>query len=308
MGAVLVTGAAGQIGTELTSTLRDRYGSRTVVASDVEWEPTLGEPYERVDVTERSELSRVISEYGVDTVYHLAALLSAEGERDPARTFDVNVGGLNTLLAVGQRHDVDRVVVPSSIAVYGPETPEKPDERAFLFPTTMYGVTKVVAEHLGRYYSGRTELDVRGVRFPGIVSHETRPSGGTTDYAVNAFYDAVDRGEYTYFVREDTRLPMVYMADAVRALVRLAEADRSDLRFHCEYNVMGLSFTAGELTARIRERVPDFRARYEPDERQEIADSWPAVLDDTAAREDWEWSAEYDLDRIADDMLANLRR
>jgi len=286
MGAVLMTGAAGQIGTELTSTLRDRYGSRTVVASDVDSEPSLEGPHERVDVTDRSDLSRVMSEYGVDTVFHLAALLSAEGERDPARTFDVNVGGLNALLAVGQERDVDRIVVPSSIAVYGPETPQKPDERAFLFPTTMYDVTKVVTEHLGRYYSGRTESDVRGVRFPGIIRHETRPSGGTTDYAVNAFYGAIERSEYTYFVREDTRLPMVYIADAVRGLVRLAEADRMDLRFHCEYNDMGLSFTAGELTARIRERVPDFRARYAPDERQEIADTWPATLDDTAARED----------------------
>lgn len=308
MGAALVTGAAGQIGTELTTALRDRYSSRTVVASDIDPEPGLNGPYERVDVTEPSELSRVVSEYDVDTVFHLAALLSAEGERDPARTFDVNVGGLNALLRVGQQRDIDRIVVPSSIAVYGPETPRNPDERAITFPTTMYGITKVVAEHLGRYYSGRTDLDVRGVRFPGIISHETRPSGGTTDYAVNAFYDAVDRGEYTYFVREDTRLPMVYMADAVRALVRLAEADRSDLRYHCEYNVMGLSFTAGELTACIRERLPGFGARYAPDERQEIADTWPSILDDTAAREDWDWNAEYDLDRVADDMLAHLRR
>jgi len=308
MGAVLVTGATGQIGTDLTAVLRDRYPDRTVVASDIRDGTDVPEPYVEVDVTDGQRLADIVSKYRVDTVYHLAALLSAEGERDPSRTFEVNVGGLRTLIAVGQSHGVDTVVVPSSIAVYGSETPPDPAERTVLAPTTMYGVTKVVTEHLGRYYSRRTDLDVRGIRFPGIISHTTKPSGGTTDYAVNAFYGAVDRGAYTYFVREGTRLPMIYISDAVQALVRLAEADRSDLRFHCEYNVMDVSFTPAELTASIRERMPEFRARYAPDERQEIADSWPAVLDDDAAREDWGWQPEYDLDRITEEMLRNLER
>jgi nucleoside-diphosphate-sugar epimerase len=172
----------------------------------------------------------------------------------------------------------------------------------------MYGITKVLAENLGTYYHQQYDLDVRGIRLPGIVSHETRPDGGTTDYAVDAFYEAVDEGEYTYFVREDTRLPMVYMSDAIDALIDLAEADESDLRFQCEYNISALSFTAGELSERIEERVGRFDARYEPDGRQSIADSWPSTLDDTAARSDWGWSAEYDLDRVVDEMVRNLQR
>jgi len=198
------------------------------------------------------------------------------------------------------------VVIPSSIAVYGPKTPQMPSERTVLSPTTMYGVTKTVTEHVGRYYSRQTALDVRGIRFPGIISHRTRPSGGTTDYAVDAFYQAVREGEYTYFVSGNTRLPMIYMSDAIRALIQLGDADKDDLRHNCEYNVMGVNFSATELTTAIREHVPGFAAEYEPDERQEIADSWPAAIDDTAARDDWGWRPEYDLERITDDMIQTL--
>lgn len=308
MCAILVTGAAGQIGSDLTPRLRERYPNRRVVASDVTDDATVAEPYERVDVTDRSRLAEVVAEHDVDILFHLAAILSAAGERAPTRTFDTNVGGLQNLIEVAREHDVERIIVPSSIAVYGPTTPQEPEERTVLEPTTMYGVTKAITEHLGRYYSRQTELDIRGIRFPGIISHETKPGGGTTDYAVEAYYEAIKRGEYTYFVREDTWLPMIYMPDAVRALLQLADADRSDLRYHCEYNVTGPSFTPTDLTASIRERIPGFEARYEPDERQEIADSWPSVVDDAAAREDWGWDPEYDLDRMTEDMLNNLER
>jgi len=308
MDTILVTGALGQIGSELTPTLRNRYDDVEVVASDIDPDPAVSPPYETVDVTDRSQIESVVEEYDVDTVFHLAALLSAAGEQNPGRAFEVNVEGLHNVLEVGREYGLDRIVVPSSIAVYGPATPDNPSERTIRTPTTMYGITKVLAENLGTYYHQQYDLDVRGIRLPGIVSHETRPDGGTTDYAVDAFYEAVDEGEYTYFVREDTRLPMVYMSDAIDALIDLAEADESDLRFQCEYNISALSFTAGELSERIEERVGRFDARYKPDGRQSIADSWPSTLDDTAARSDWGWSAEYDLDRVVDEMVRNLQR
>ena len=308
MDTILVTGALGQIGSELTPTLRDRYDDVEVIASDIKPDPGVSPPYETVDVTDRSQIEAVVEKYDVDTVFHLAALLSAAGEQNPDRAFEINVGGLHNVLEVGRAYDLDRIVIPSSIAVYGPATPDNPSERTIQSPTTMYGITKVLAENLGTYYHQKYDLDVRGIRLPGIVSHKTRPNGGTTDYAVDAFYEAVSEGEYTYFVREDTRLPMVYMSDAINALIALAEADESDLRFQCEYNISALSFTASELSERIEEQIDGFDARYDPDERQSIADSWPSTLDDTAARSDWGWSAEYDLDRMVDEMVHNLRQ
>jgi len=306
MGSVLVTGATGQIGSELIHNLRSEISDAIVIGTDIRTDPALGSPYVQADVTDRQELREIFTRYDIDTVYHLAALLSAEGEQNPTRTFDVNIGGLRNLIRLGREHNVERLIVPSSIAVYGPNTPRNPDELTTTRPTTMYGVTKVITEHLGRYYSQNTALDIRGIRLPGVISHKTRPSGGTTDYAVNAYYAAVKNGEYTYFIREDTELPMIYISDAVQALISLAEADSSALRFHCEYNAMGLSFTAKELTDCIRERLPEFQAQYDPDERQAIADSWPATLDDTAAAEDWGWTPKYDLNQIADEMLQNV--
>ncbi|MFC6873453.1 NAD-dependent epimerase/dehydratase family protein [Halobellus marinus] len=308
MDTILVTGALGQIGSELVPTLRTRYEDVEVVASDIEPDPDVPGPYEAVDVTDRAQVEAVIEKYDVDTVFHLAALLSAAGEQNPDRAFNVNVGGLHNVLEVGREYELDRIVIPSSIAVYGPATPDNPSERTIRSPTTMYGITKVLAENLGAYYHEKYDLDVRGIRLPGIVSHKTRPNGGTTDYAVDAFYEAVWEGEYTYFVREDTRLPMVYMSDAIDALIALAEADESDLQYQCEYNISALSFTAKELSERIEERINEFDARYDPDERQSIADSWPSTLDDTAARSDWGWSAEYDLDKMVDEMVHNLRQ
>jgi nucleoside-diphosphate-sugar epimerase len=308
MDTILVTGALGQIGSELTPALRDRYDDVRIVASDIESGPDVSQPYETVDVTDRSQVEAVVEKYDVDTVFHLAALLSAAGEQNPDKAFEVNIQGLYNVLEVGREYGLNRIVVPSSIAVYGPATRNNPSERAIRSPTTMYGISKVLAENLATYYYQTYDLDVRGIRLPGIVSHKTRPDGGTTDYAVDAFYEAIDTGEYTYFVRKDTRLPMVYMADAIDALITLSEADKSDLRFQCEYNISGLSFTASELSERIEERIGKFNARYEPDGRQSIADSWPSTLDDSAARSDWGWSPEYDLDRLVDEMVRNLQR
>ncbi len=308
MSSILVTGAGGQIGSELTPALRQRHGHDAVIASGPEEVDDPAPPFEVLDVTDAHHLESVVDTFEVDAIYHLAAILSAKGEQDPQLTYEVNVNGLYNVLEVARRHELAQVIVPSTIAVFGPDTPDHPGEKTILRPTTMYGISKVFLELLASYYHRRFDLDVRGVRYPGILSHKTRPGGGTTDYAVEVFYEAIESGSYTYFVREDTQLPMMYMQDAITAMLDLAEADESDLRYRCEYNVSALEFTPRELTAAIREHIPDFQASYEPDDRQEIADSWPNTIDDTAAREDWGWSPDYDLEEMVEDMILNLRQ
>ena len=303
---VLVTGALGQIGSELAPALRERSDTDVVVGSDVQEPEETDGPFETLDVTNEDELTAIVEEYDIDTIFHLAAILSAKGEKNPELAFDVNINGFHNVLELGRSHDLEKIVVPSSIAVFGPETPANPGVLTVLFPKTIYGISKVFGEHLGNYYFDNYDLSVRGVRLPGIISHKTLPGGGTTDYAVEVFYDAIQEGSYTYFVREDTRLPMMYMADAINSLIGIGDADDDELEYPCSYNVGALSFTAGELTAAIQERLPEFEATYEPDERQAIADSWPESVDDSAAREDWGWDHEYGLDAMVDDMLENL--
>lgn len=306
---VLITGAAGQIGSELTTALREKHGTDSVVASDIgRVVDTQAGPCEVVDVTDREALESVIEAYDIDTVYHLAAILSAAGERNPQAAYQVNVNGLYNALEASREAGVERVIVPSSIAVFGPTTPNNPGESTVLEPNTMYGISKVLGELFGNYYFETYGLDVRGLRYPGILSYKTRPGGGTTDYAVEAFYEAIENREYSYYVRRDTRLPMMYMPDAVRAMRELAEADGSNLRYRSKYNVGALSFTPEQLTAEIQKHIPSFEATYEPDDRQEIADSWPDDIDDSAAREDWGWEPEYDFEALVEDMLTNLRR
>lgn len=308
MPSILITGAGGQIGSELTPALRARHGHEAVIASGPKAVDHLEPPFEVLDVTDADRLEAVVEAHDIDEIYHLAAILSAKGEQEPQLTYEVNVNGLYNVLEVARRHDLDRLVVPSTIAVFGADTPDHPGERTILRPTTMYGISKVFLELLARYYHDRFGLDVRGVRLPGVLSYETRPGGGTTDYAVEAFYEAIESGAYTYFVREDTKLPMMYMPDAIDALIEVAHADGDELRYRCEYNVGALEFTPAELTEAIREHIPAFEASYEPDERQAIADSWPDTVDDTAAREDWGWSPTYGLEAMVDDMIVNLRR
>jgi len=308
---ILITGAAGQIGSELVLALRKKYGPENVLATDIAGldGPLAGSgPFERLDVTDREALGGLIRKFRVDTLYHLAALLSATGEKKPQKAWDVNMTGLYNILEAGREFGLGRVFSPSSIAVFGPATPrENTPQDTVLDPKTMYGVTKVAGELLCDYYVHKYGLDVRGCRYPGIISHETLPGGGTTDYAVAIFYEAVKHGRYTCFLREDTRLPMMYMPDCLKCTMDLMEADFGGLRHHANFNVTAMSFTAGELAAEIRKRMPSFVCEYQPDFRQAIADSWPATIDDSAARREWGWKPVYDLARMTGDMIAALQ-
>ncbi len=308
---ILMTGAAGQIGSELAQALRKKFGGDSVVVTDLIRPPAaLAEagPFERLDVTDAKALDGLIAKYAVDTVYHLAALLSATGEKNPQRAWDVNMNGLYNVLEVARARGLTKVFSPSSIAVFGPATPrENTPQDTVLDPTTMYGVTKVAGELLCDYYVRKYGLDVRGCRYPGIISHQTLPGGGTTDYAVAIFYEAVKHGRYTCFLKEDTRLPMMYMPDCLKCTLDLMDADFARLKHHSSFNVTAMSFTAGELAAEIRGHLPSFECRYEPDFRQAIADSWPASIDDSAARAEWGWKPGYDLAAMTKDMLAALK-
>ena len=309
---ILVTGATGQIGSELTITLRERYGRDNVVAMGHRRKPskTLEEsgPYVTGDVRDRENLEKIIGEYDIDTVYHMAAILSATGEKNPQLCWDVNVNGLYNLLEIARERKL-RIFCPSSIAVFGPGTPkENTPQDTVLTPTTMYGVTKVTGELLGEYYVKKYGVDVRGVRYPGIISSETPPGGGTTDYAVEMFYYAVRGEKYTCFVREDTVLPMMYMPDCIKSAIQLMEADFSKLKHHTNFNVTAMSFSAKELEEEIKKHIPDFSCEYKPDFRQEIAESWPRTIDDSCAREEWGWKPDYDLKRMVKDMIEKLTK
>ena len=308
---ILVTGACGQIGSELTMALRERYGHDNVVAAGHRTPPssTLRDsgPFVSMEVTRRETIEEVVDKYHVDTIYHMAAILSATGEKNPHLAWDVNMNGLYNVLEAARERHMTQVFCPSSIAAFGPETPrDGTPQETVLRPTTMYGVTKVAGELLCNYYFKRFGLDVRGVRYPGIISSETLPGGGTTDYAVAIFYEALKHKRYTCFVREDTVLPMMHMPDCIRATMMLMEADLARLKHHADFNLAGLSFSAGELAAEIKKHIPEFVCEYEPDFRQTIADSWPRTIDDSAAREEWGWKPQYDLPAMVTDMLERL--
>ena len=313
MKRIMVTGAAGQIGSELTLALRTKYGNDNVLATDIKTQisPKLRDsgPFEYVNVIDRETIEQAVRKHKIDTIYHMSAVLSASGENRPQLAWNVNLNGTFNILEAAREHSMARVFCPSSIAAFGPETPRlnTPND-TILKPKTMYGLTKVAGELLGDYYVRRYGLDVRGCRYPGIISHETLPGGGTTDYAVAIFFEAVKNKSYTCFLREDTRLPMMYMPDCLKATLDLMEADFSRLKHHADFNVAAMSFSAGELAAEIRKHISDFKITYEPDYRQAIADSWPESIDDSAAREEWGWNPGYDLSRMTEDMLAVLQK
>jgi len=311
MSHVLVTGANGQLGSELVEALRARHGSSRVIRLDLQPPPAPdgrapGGPVAVADVRDRAALANILADYDVEAVYHLASLLSATGEQHPDRTWDVNMSGLKNILDLARTHTL-RVFWPSSIAVFGPSTPKADTpQNTVLDPATMYGVTKRSGELMCQYYHRRYGLDVRSLRYPGLISYKTAPGGGTTDYAVDMYTCAADGRDYTCFLEPDARLPMMYMPDAIGATLSLMEAPAEALSVRDSYNVAAFSFSPQDLAAALRRRVPDFACTYAPDERQQIADAWPASVDDTAARTDWNWAPTYDLDAMTEDMLDHL--
>ncbi len=310
---ILLTGAVGQIGSELTMALRERYGGQNVVAAGHRTEPDAAlrdsGPFVYLDVTQRDMIREVVDEYGIDTIYHLAAILSAVGEEKPQLTWRVNIDGLLNVLEIARERQMSQVFWPSSMAVFGPDTPaDNTPQETILRPTTMYGITKVSGELLCDYYVNRFGLDVRGLRYPGIISNQTLPGGGTTDYAVEIFYEALKNQRYTCFLEEDTVLPMMYMPDCIRATLMLMDADFEQLQHHADFNLTGFSFSPQELAAEIKKHIPDFEIEYEPDHRQQIAESWPRTIDDSAAREEWGWEPAYDLSAMVEDMLEKLEQ
>ncbi len=310
MKRVLVTGALGQIGSEIVPALRKRYGADNVVASDIRMPPdsagTNG-PFEFVDCTNFARIREAVQRHDVDAIFHLAAVLSAVAEEKPQVAWDVNMGGLYRVLEVARQSGCS-IFFPSSIGAFGPTTPavDTPQDTAQR-PTTMYGVTKVAGELLCDYYYKRFRVDARGVRFPGLISHVAPPGGGTTDYAVEIFYQAIRYQHYRCFLAPETRLDMMYMPDAVRAAIEVMEADPARLVHRNAFNITAMNFTPEELAAEIQTHIADFRIEYEVDPvRQEIADSWPDSIDDGAAREEWDWQPVYDLPALTRDMLDKL--
>lgn len=312
MRRILVTGSSGQIGSELVPALREKYGNDNVIASDIRppQSKNLEEngPFVLVDVLDKDSIPKILSEHEIDTVFHLAAILSAKGENMPQIAWDVNINGLLNVLEFGREYDIERIIWPSSIAAFGPTSPREntPDE-TILQPTTMYGITKVTGELLVEYYYKKYGLDARSMRLPGIISSEALPGGGITDYAVEIFYEAIKNKFYTCFLKEETVLPMMYMADCIKCMIDLLEVDPSKLKHHV-YNVTAMSFSVGELAAEIKKHIPDFKIEYKPGFRQEIADSWPKTIDDSLAREEWGWNPSYDLVSMTKVMIYKLRK
>lgn len=311
---ILVTGAAGQIGSELVPALRQRHGDANVIAAGhstkLPEDIKNSGPSISVDVLDYQQLDKAIKDHGVSVIYHLSSILSALGEQKPQLAFMVNVNGTYNVIEAARENELKRVIIPSSIAAFGPETPrDNTPNDTIQRPQTMYGVSKVFGERLGDYYFRRFGLDVRGVRFPGIISWKTEPTAGTTDYAVAIFYEAIRKKHYESYLKQDSRLPMMYMPDAIKALIDLADADGDKLKHHADFNVNSMSFTPQELAEAIKKRLPDFEISYKIDPiRQAIADSWPSSLDDSAARQEWQWKPDWNLETMVDDMFVNLEK
>ncbi len=308
MKRILVTGALGQIGSELVPALRAAYGVGAVIASDLRAPAEAGEGrFVQLDCTDAAALAALVSERRVDTIFHLAALLSATAEKAPQKAYQINLGTLVNVLEVARENGC-AVFTPSSIGAFGPSTPRDPaPQDTIQRPTTMYGVTKVAGELLCDYYYRRFGVDTRGVRYPGLVSYVSPPGGGTTDYAVDIFYCALERGRYTCFLSADTQLDMMYMPDAIRAAMELMEVDASVLRHRNAFNVTAMQLTPARLATAIAGHLPGFEIDYDVDPaRQAIAGSWPRRIDDTAAREEWGWRPEYGLEAMTTDMLEHL--
>jgi nucleoside-diphosphate-sugar epimerase len=290
---LLIIGANGQIGTVLSKTLRQHYGTDRVICTDLRPSEHPEGPFELLNVMDRDRLSELIKTYNVRQIYHLAAVLSAKGEQQPLQTWEINMSGLFNVLEAAKDLGVKKIFWPSSIGVFGPETPrENTPQHTIVEPTTVYGISKVAGEHWCQYYFKKYGLDSRSLRFPGIIGYQSAPGGGTTDYAVDIYHKAVKEEPYECFLREDTRLPMIYMEDAIRATIELMEAPADQISIRTSYNLSGMDFTPAEITTSILKHYPNFKVRYKPDFRQEIADSWSDSIDDSQARKDWGWKTQ----------------
>ncbi len=305
---ILVTGALGQIGCELVVALKNKYGAQNVVASDLK-ENSEFFPYEKLDVMNVADIEKVIEKHQINTIYHLAAILSAVGEKNPQLCFNVNIVGLFNVLEASRKLNIKQIICPSSIAVFGPETPqENVPQQTILLPKTMYGVSKVAGELICEYYAKKYNMDIRGLRYPGLISHKALPGGGTTDYAVEIFYEAIKNKKYNCFLKEDTILPMMFMDDAIRGTIELSEADFNNLKNHSDFNFAAISFSCKQLADEIKKHIPDFEIQYNPDFRQKIADSWPKTIDDSASRAQWNWKHEFNLEKMTQIMISELKK
>lgn len=309
MRRILITGAFGQIGSELVLRLKQEFGENAIIPTDIK-EPPLhmrNSNFNYLDVLNYDKLDTLVTRYEVDTIFHMAAILSALGERNPQLAYRVNLNGLINILEVARQNKVKKVIMPSSIAVFGPDAPKiNTPNKTPLNPTTMYGVTKVAGEKLLQYYFIKYGIDTRSLRYPGIISSETAPGGGTTDYAVDLYVQAVAGKPYACYIAEETPLPFMYMPDAIKAIIDLSMADPGKLSSRV-YNVNAMRLTPRDIIDSIKTHIPNFECSFKPDYRQKIAESWPHKIDDSQAREDWEWKPDFDLDTMTEDMIKKLR-
>lgn len=304
---ILIIGAGGQIGAVLTEALREVYGDDHVVASDLKPLEEQSGPTEILNALDGEALEAIVKKWRINQIYHLAAILSATGEKDPLRAWNINMNSLFNVLEIARQRSLNKVYFPSSIAVFGREAAHQDTPQyEVLIPETVYGISKVAGENWANYYYRRYGVDVRSVRYPGIIGYQSMPGGGTTDYAVDIYHYAIQQKPFECFLRADTRLPMLYMPDAIRGTLELMEAPANRLSVRTSYNLAGMSFTPAEVAESIKKIMPHFKITYKPDFRQAIADSWPASIDDSAARHDWNWRPEYDLDAMTKDMLHHL--
>lgn len=305
---ILITGALGQLGTVLTNELQKKYGINSVVATDLRPNFDFNGVFETLDVTNFKAIKECVIKHNVTQIYHLAAILSANGEKDPLKTWDINMSTLFNVLEVSRLCNINKIFYPSSIAVFGDEiesvnTPQSPN----LTPLTVYGMSKVAGENWVNYYHKRYGLDIRSLRYPGVIGYQSLPGGGTTDYAVDIYHKAVNNEDFECFLKASTMLPMIFIDDAIRATLELMDAPRKNISIRTSYNLAGMSFTPNELYNSIRKTYPDFKISYNPDFRQEIADSWPKSIDDNTARKDWGWKPNYDLDSMTNIMIQKLK-
>ena len=307
---ILVIGASGQIGVELTLALRKIYGNSNVVASDLREENELLKgtgPYVSIDVMNKEMLHVQVIRQNITQIYLLAAILSATGEKNPNLAWSLNMQSLLNVLDIAKEENLAKVYWPSSIAVFGPTSPKQNcPQQTIIEPTTVYGISKYAGEFWCNYYFQRWGLDVRSIRYPGLISYKSAPGGGTTDYAIEIFHEALEERKYSCFLKEDTYLPMMYMPDAIKATIELMEAPANKISIRTSYNISGMSFSPKEIAAEIKTHIPEFEVSYKPDYRQQIANSWPQSIDDGVARQDWGWQEDYDLNRMTKDMLENL--